>query len=157
MFNPSNSRRGWHGHSFFLNFGLSVVAKTPPTTGHRKCQLWLGVTVRKAYFLHFFYERGDCWYSKQCLNLKRLTQTFEQLICMWNSMCSIKQKLDPALKPSKNKKLRKIHIFSGEKSNCPRRFKRWLNVCTHVLQFHLEIWPPRVLVLFFSPNVFGST
>ena len=142
-----NSRRGWHGHFFFQDPGLALVAKTCP----QQPQVIKKTKNGRAFpydlfFFQFFFERGDCRYSKAWshANIRRSD------LPMFNIKWNITRKLDATLKPSNYKYLREVHKFSAQKSKCSRRFEEIVKYCTHVLRVHPETWSPRSFFLLFS-------
>ena len=94
------------------------------TTGHQKSQKGSGVSVGKHFFPIFFLNdatagtpRHICLSNVSHANIQR--SDLPMLYSKWN----ITRKLDPTLKPSTYEQLRKIHMLSAQKLQCPRRFK----------------------------------
>ena len=123
-----NSGRGWHSQFFW--WGPRTAASdenvSPPTTGLQKAQWCWGVSqnyLPGMFYYYFSSEETDCRYSKACLQ-----KTSCKYSKIWLLKANIKSYLtpevDPTLKPSNwyVTTVRKLHMFSGQKSKCPRRF-----------------------------------
>ena len=100
--------------------GASGENVSPPTTGHQKGQKWSGVSVGIFFSPFFFWTRR--LQVLQGISVKTSRKHSKISRACVNIKWTITQKLDPSLKPSNYKQLRKIHMFPAQMSKCPCRF-----------------------------------
>ena len=110
---------------------------------------------RKNFFFFFFFFNKATASTPRHVCKKIHANIRRSDLPMLNMKWNIKQKLDPTLKPSNYKQLRKIHMFSAQKSNYSTPFLRdrpW----NFVHMFYMSVPRPDlrgVFFCFFSLNI----
>ena len=124
------SGRGLHSQFFVQGLGPALVAKrSSQTTGLQQGQYWSGLSVgkKKSYL---FSARGDCRYSKACL--QNVSRKYSKV---WLRRANIQSYFtpegDPILELSKYKATTQKNMFSAQKSKRSRRFLEIDLDCLH--------------------------